>query len=195
MNKIISPLVLLITLLVGCDSKRPQKSISVTDLSYEELSEAAKLHLEKGELKEALAFYHDMIIIDSTRIEGYYGSGVCLSIMCNNNLEYCSESNRLFDKAIQIDSTYRKIFYNRGSNYFKLNEFPKALENFDIYIIQNPMQFKAFYNRALTYLQIKDSSRACQDLQKAIELGFNQPAPEFEKLCISFSEEGLSIQE
>ncbi|UXX81380.1 tetratricopeptide repeat protein [Reichenbachiella carrageenanivorans] len=155
----------------------------------EQLVNIAKSHLDNEEYSKALNTYKKLIRTDSLMIEGLYGAGLSLSYMCDQNLEHCSTAIDKFTEAIEIDSTYKNLFYNRGLCYFRIGKYDLAQPDYDRAVSQEPDSSGVVYARALNLLFREDSVLACKGLQRAVELGFKHDIQKFKEVCASLGED------
>ena len=79
-----------------------------------------------------------------------------------------------FKKAIEIDRTYMEAYYNAGSAYYEMAEFPMATEFFNLAIIYSfkNVNMKAYvlYKRGLSFARREIFSLAVKDFRSAIKL-------------------------
>jgi tetratricopeptide (TPR) repeat protein len=73
-------------------------------------------------------------------------------------------------KAIELDPKNAVGWYNRGSTYYKLHQYDKAVADFSKAIELDPKNAAAWGNRAGTYNELQQYDKALSDLNKAIEL-------------------------
>ena len=99
-----------------------------------------------------------------------------------------------FDNAVYFYSLYLEDFpsantyFNRGLAYYKLGEFNKAIQDFNVVIGKEPEDFEAWYNRGLAHLDAGNIDSAIRDYEKSIALH-----PDFDKaytgLGLSFAKQ------
>ena len=63
-----------------------------------------------------------------------------------------------------------RAYYYRGFSYQLLENYPKAIENFNKIIEMNPNDFDAHFIRGNLYLNVNKSSEAIVDYNRAIEI-------------------------
>jgi SpoVK/Ycf46/Vps4 family AAA+-type ATPase len=68
-----------------------------------------------------------------------------------------------------------KTYYQLGNEYYEKNEYEKAIENYNMAILLNPIFSEAYFNRALSYYQLKNFDKSIADYTKAAELDPNNP--------------------
>ncbi len=81
-------------------------------------------------------------------------------------VSYCDRALKLEKNAI----TYN----NRGYAKLKLKQYSQALDDIDLALKMYPGNSYAYRNRALVYFEMKKNKKACEDLLKARELGFEK---------------------
>lgn len=94
------------------------------------------------------------------------------------------EAIKLYDKAIEINSTVAQVYFNRGVCKGNSFDFEGAIKDYDKVIEINPQYMEAYGNRGNAKINIYTSKgdlsptpeqtmSACEDFHKAIELGDN----------------------
>lgn len=77
---------------------------------------------------------------------------------------------KLYHKAINSDPGYRNALANRGYTFMQLNQFSKAIEDFNSCMSINSKDSYALANRGLAYYYLGNQKAAFSDLNKAMEL-------------------------
>lgn len=81
---------------------------------------------------------------------------------------------------------YRKAnndYYNLGVQYFKQDNYQKALEYFNAALDMYARDDEAYFNRALTKVKLKDTTGACADFARAYLLGLFDAKMGLEQNC------------
>jgi tetratricopeptide (TPR) repeat protein len=76
-----------------------------------------------------------------------------------------------YNNAIKAQPKYATAFYNRGISKGQLKDYAGAEKDFDIAIQYKPDYADAYFNRGLAKYFQKEQDKACEDWQKAKELG------------------------
>ncbi|MFN3315221.1 MAG: tetratricopeptide repeat protein [Raineya sp.] len=78
-----------------------------------------------------------------------------------------------YTKAIDLEKSKKNdtLFWYRADTYRKLNRYKEAINDYDKAIALNDKNAEVFYHRAYMRAVIKDTIPACQDYQKAYEMG------------------------
>lgn len=102
-----------------------------------------------------------------------------------NGMKRYYEAILIFDRCNRLKPGYADAYFNKGFAYFQLRKFDEAASRFDSAIIYNPNFALAYHHRALTTLERDKMKRfdACNDLQKAMELGYMESLPYRQKYC------------
>jgi tetratricopeptide (TPR) repeat protein len=82
------------------------------------------------------------------------------------------EAVLIYDEVLKVEVN-PLAYNNRGYAKLQLGKLEEALEDINTSIKFYPTNAYAFKNRALVYIELKDKEKACQDLEKANELGFS----------------------
>src|SRR5712692_2691261 len=98
-------------------------------------------------------------------------------------LGWCLHKDETFAPRLRIDGCTAAIqsnrfsgqdlytaFYNRGIAYFKLNQYDRAIADFDQAIELDPNSFHALSNRGTAYARTREYDRAIEDFNQAIRL-------------------------
>lgn len=134
------------------------------------LQNRAALYCEVDSLKAAMRDYNIILSIDEKNIEALYRRG----------LIFMSEKNQL-----AAENDFEQILVIDPDNFLALNglafalksrgEWIEAEEKYTDLIFKNKNQAEFYVNRAECYLQLNKKGRAKSDLDKAQQLGYNDP--------------------
>jgi tetratricopeptide (TPR) repeat protein len=105
--------------------------------------------------------------------------------MALTSLKRNKEALDMFTRCIRLKPEDAAAYYNRGRVYYQMKDFRSAVANFDTAVTLKPAFEIAYFNRALALLEIDKSQRqrACDDLARAIELGFLEAVNYQKKYC------------
>jgi tetratricopeptide (TPR) repeat protein len=81
------------------------------------------------------------------------------------------DAKKDFEKALEIEPKYAPAASNLSAIYFKQKDYKKALEFAEKAIKSDPKYGSAYLNRANAKEMLRDQEGACNDWQKAKELG------------------------
>ncbi len=95
------------------------------------------------------------------------------------------EAIDMFNRCIRMKPSDASAYYNRGRVYYQMKIYKIALANFDTAISLKPTLEIAYFNRALAKIEMDKNNKrsACDDLGKAIQLGFMEALPYLKKYC------------
>ncbi|MEM2909185.1 MAG: AAA family ATPase [Candidatus Bilamarchaeaceae archaeon] len=71
--------------------------------------------------------------------------------------------------------TDAKTYYQLGNEYYERGDYDRAIENYNMAILLNPVFSEAYFNRALSYYQLKNFDKSISDYTKAAELDPHNP--------------------
>jgi hypothetical protein len=89
----------------------------------------------------------------------------------NLSLNKLPEAVAFYDQAIKLGGPSARLFAERGSAYYQLGEYDKALEDFSRAIEGAPQNGKYRLYRGKTYLMLKRQAGAREDLSMAAKGG------------------------
>ena len=98
---------------------------------------------------------------------------------------------QLNSKKIHEDPTIYVFYLRRGVAYSNLGLHPDAIADFNKVIKLDPKVPEAYYNRGISRARFRFTKTACQDVQKAGELGLESAKTLYTEKCkMYFSELG-----
>jgi len=71
--------------------------------------------------------------------------------------------------------TDAKTYHQLGNDYYEKGDYDRAIENYNMAILLNPVFSEAYFNRALSYYQLKNFDKSVLDYSKAVELDPHNP--------------------
>ena len=125
--------------------------------------------------------YERAVVLDSTQAAYHNGLGAMLAMLKDTGNTQLAQSS--FSRAIELNPQYAAAFYNRGTTYRDLKDYPAALADYARAIELNPQDAAAFYNRGNTYAALKEYERALADFARALELDPKDDSPVYNTAC------------
>lgn len=98
------------------------------------------------------------------------------SLCSDKTPEDYEKSILYFSQKLLADSSDFSAYYNIGMSYYKLLNYSKALEYFDLLINLNPDYPGAFANRGIIRLLKNQKAEACYDFRQSITRKHNPKA-------------------
>jgi Flp pilus assembly protein TadD len=130
-------------------------------------NERGILHLEKGQLDQAITEFTKAIELDPKSDWAYSNRGLAY-VRKGQYDQAISDCN----KALEINPRDAKAYFGRGLAYADgKGQYDQAISDFSKTIELNPRLAEAYSNRGLAYLDLAQFDHGCQDLQKACKLG------------------------
>lgn len=74
-----------------------------------------------------------------------------------------------YNRAIQLDPTYAKAYYNRGHAYYQLKEYERAIADYDRVVQLNPAYPVVYFNRGKVYESLGWYRQAIADYSSALQ--------------------------
>lgn len=173
----------------------PKGSFAAIDSNYEKalaenpenidaLFRRAMTRSEKGEIKEAIQDYDEII-----RLQKRVTPTIFKMSTVYNNKAYCliglqdfEQALPLANKALELDKTEAYIWDTRGELYYKIGEYQKCIDDMDNAIIIKKND-NSFYYRGLAKIKLGYKTEACEDFKSSKDLGNKEVFLEIEKSC------------
>ncbi len=131
----------------------------------DELYENCDNLFRKKEFNNALECFNDMLDLDPSNINAYFGKGKSLF-----NLDRYKEAIGCFDKVLEINPKYDPALNNKGHALSKIGYNKKALECYDMALKLNPLDSDYFFNKGYTLHEIGDYEQALECYDMALKL-------------------------
>jgi tetratricopeptide (TPR) repeat protein len=137
---------------------------------FDSLIGKGREYLSLGKIEDAIQIFTTAIDKDSSRMEGFYGLGV--SYFLKNDPLLNLAAINCFSKAIEIDPSHHKAYFNRGSCYAKSGNYEEALSDFNKAIELASTSGEYYYNRAYINFKLDKKKEGCNDLDQAKKYKF-----------------------
>ena len=134
--------------------------------------------MESGDFEGALTDYDSALILDKTNPENWLNRG-----LAKEKLEDLVGAYNDFSQTIHLKPNHEKAYLSRANILIKLDKYEEAIQNYDMALFYYPSYGLAYLNRGIAKHNNKESSAACLDLKKAVELGLTSAENIFKKIC------------
>lgn len=137
--------------------------------------------VKKGKYRESLQKYEEALRLDPKCARAYAARGTMISGAAEGAMargeggvaqNLYEQGIRDLSKAIQYSPNDALSYANRGSCYYRMNQFPKALADFNKSLQLKPSA-PVYGSRAGCYSKLKRDQNAVADYSKAYSLGHN----------------------
>jgi tetratricopeptide (TPR) repeat protein len=125
---------------------------------------------EKENYKGALADLNMAIELDKSLIEAYFARAFYVKEITGDYQGAIEDYTTAID--LKSDDNDFNLYSNRGHAKFMLKDYKGAITDIQMALSLNPKDPFTYRNRVLLFIQIKNMPMACQDMKKALELGF-----------------------
>ncbi|PKQ70015.1 tetratricopeptide repeat protein [Raineya orbicola] len=130
-----------------------------------ELTEEARLLLQKQRYEEAILLLNKAIDKNSKNADAFNARGVALFELGKYN-----DARLDYEQAIRLDSSDYKPFYNLAELYRVQKKYTEALQNYNKAIQRNAEVADLYVNRGVSYYNLQDTTQALTDFRKAVSL-------------------------
>lgn len=128
--------------------------------------------------KGAIKDYDKAINLDKNLPDAFFNRGTCQLALKDFKL-----AMKDFDKTIEIDPGFVKAYYSRASVYVSQEKYIEALPDLDKTIELDATTPNALTLRGQIRAQTGDKKGACEDFNKAKEIGDKQADPYLNQFC------------
>ncbi len=135
-------------------------------------------NLAENNFKVAIVNYDTAIILGSENYSVFFNRA-----FAKEKIGDLQGAIKDYSKTISLKDDFLKAYSSRGNVFFKLKKYEKALADYDLAILFDDTNSAAFYNRALTHHYLKNKTQACQDLEKALNLGMKEAEKALKTIC------------
>lgn len=153
--------------------------------------EYLKSGIEKHNSKDfdgAIKEYSKAIKEDKNLKIGYFNRGVC-----ELGLKDFKSAKKDFDKTIELDPNFIKAFYSRASVYISQEKYVEALPDLDKTIELDQKFPNVLTLRGQIKAQTGNKNGACEDFNKAKEIGDSQAGKYLSQFCGNEQQDGESL--
>jgi len=132
----------------------------------------------QNDLKPALIYIEKAISIDPDYSAAYFNRAILFDRL--NNLPSALKD---LDKAIKLDPGSYKAYNNRAGIKIRLNDVKGALADLDQMLFLKPDYGNGYYSRGIIRLKMGLNTEACEDMEKARQMGVSMSDVWLKKNC------------
>jgi tetratricopeptide (TPR) repeat protein len=130
-----------------------------------------------NDLNAAINDFMVTLQLDPKHVEAWSNLGVAWSRASN-----MGKAMECYAEALRLKPSYFEAWLNRGIDKYYTGDYTGAMTDLNQSVLLNPTLGPAFYFRALVKLKTGNGS-PCEDLKKAIDLGFKEAEKTFNNTC------------
>jgi len=144
-----------------------------------ELTEAEKRYnagvnlSRQGRWEAAIAEYDEAIRLDTQVATTFFNRGSAHDV-----LSQWESAIQDYDRAIELNPTYLEAYGNQGYVYLNRGEYQRAVQNIGESIRLDPPNAANYVNRAIAYTYLGNDIEAQEDVDRAVERGFERSRAE-----------------
>lgn len=145
------------------------------------LCDQADAYFKQGKIRECMQKYAEALEADPQCARAYAARGALTSEAAEGALARGDQATAVnyyqaglsdLSKAIRYDPKDAMSYANRGTCYYRMSDFPKALNDFNCSLAIKPSG-QVYGSRAGCYTKLKRDKDAIADYTKAYSLGHN----------------------
>lgn len=170
MNKYISTLFFLFLLIGFVNILKAQEA--------ENNFENAKTLMQDGDYGKALKHLNKALSIKNEWAEAYLRRG-----QVYYELGKYKEMIKDCENALKYDKNLVQAYFNLGIAQYNLKNYAGALPHFTMFLAKKPKDAEALAWRGMANFYLKNKKQACEDWEKAIDLGNSYVKPYYNKNC------------
>jgi tetratricopeptide (TPR) repeat protein len=163
-------------------------SASVFGQTSKEFLESGIAKHEKQDFKGAIKDYSKAIKADKKNKDAYYNRGTCELALKDFNAAMTD-----FDKTIKLAPNFVKAYYGRASVFVSQKKYTEALPDLDKTIELDPSTPNVLTLRGQIRAQTGNKKGACEDFNKAKEIGDKQADKYLSQFCGNEQQLGESL--
>jgi tetratricopeptide (TPR) repeat protein len=133
---------------------------------------------EKGDYSAALPKLEQALKLRPRDTYALMYSGLCHLKLNDLPMAYAD-----FTNVIRQDDRFALAYYNRGQVLAYMQKFKEALADYDMAVALMPEYAPAYNNRGNVKFLMKDTTAACEDWKKSIEMGNTGSVKAYNMFC------------
>lgn len=136
----------------------------------------ANVFYELKEYDKAIKDAQQVLIEDANNSKANF-----VMATCYDETNQLQQALSYYNKALAITSDNPLYFLRRGILFGKMQQYSSCLSDFDKAILIDPQYPETYYWRGVVKVNLKQNP--CEDLKRAIELGFSPAQQAFQSYC------------
>jgi tetratricopeptide (TPR) repeat protein len=152
-------------------NEEARKNNETTPQTTGELTDAVQRAERAGKFQLAVDYYGELIKLNPDDAQYYVNRGV----LYLNELKNFKAAAADFTKAVELKAANPLVIYNRGTAFLFMNDWKKAIRDFDAFVAVQPDFVNAYLNRGLALLNVKKIDEALADFNYGLKLAPRLP--------------------
>jgi tetratricopeptide (TPR) repeat protein len=152
-------------------TEEARKNNDTTPQTTGEFLSAVETAEKQGKFQLAVDYYGELIKLNPNEPQYYVNRGV----LYLNELKNFKAAAADFTKGIELKINNPIVFYNRGTAYLQLNDWKKAIKDFDAFLAVQPDFVNGYLNRGIALLNVKKTDEALADFNRGLQINPRLP--------------------
>lgn len=154
------------------------RAITESPENPETFKQRGYFRLMNGDPEGAIEDFDQVLLLDPGDIETMYYRGKGYA-----SLKNWEKAETDYSISLEIGGPIPEVFLARGQARYLSNEVEAALADFTMAIFLDQKNPSGYYHRGITHHRMGNLAEACPDLLKGKELGMEEAAIAWEKVC------------
>lgn len=134
--------------------------------------------LMKSDPEGAVEDFNEVLFLDPEDIETMYYRG-----KANASLKNWDKAETDYSNSLEIGGPNAEVFLARGQARYLAKKLDAALADFTMAVFHDQANPSGYYHRGITLQRMGNIREACPDLLRAKEMGMEEAATVWEKVC------------
>lgn len=135
-------------------------------------------HLSHGNITQAISDFTESLAKEPNDPESYFYRAWAYS-----RQKDWEKSEADYSQAIFLEPQNPEYYLARGQSRFQKGDFEAALADFTLTVTIDPEHGSGYYHKAISFQRMGKEEEACTEFVKAMELGMEQAAEAWKKIC------------
>ncbi len=155
-----------------------EQAISLDTNNVEYINNRGVLKYEMEDYDAAIEDFDYVIRLDNQNFNAYNNRGIANA----QSLRY-EEALADFNKALALHPDVYQVYSNKGYVLYKQKKYEEAIQCFNLALQHNPQYGEAYLHRGNTKELMRNPQGACEDWQKAADLGVEKAKEYINNQC------------
>ncbi|MBO4738001.1 MAG: tetratricopeptide repeat protein [Bacteroidales bacterium] len=155
-----------------------EKAIALDSNNMEYINNRGLLKMDMEEYEAAIEDFNQVIGMNDKCYQAYNNRGLAQAHLLNYE-----EALKEFNNIISSNPDFYQVYSNKGYVLYKQKKYEDAIQCFNLALQYNPQYGEAYLHRGNTKELMKNPEGACEDWQKAADLGVEKALEYINNQC------------